>query len=280
MENKNLKVCLCSPGKEENKYIKEFVAYYKNYGVDKIYLYDNNNINGEHFEEVIDDFIKSGFVEIINFRGKNRALYDMMNDCYKKNYMKYDWLIFYEIDEYIHLKNKTIKTFLNDKCFRRCQIIKLNWILHTDNNLIYYDKRTLKERFPLKEKKDEKKKMVKSILKGGIPNIKINCVHRLNLKLRSCNGYGKRIKSKTILFQKGDYENFYIDHYSSKSTEEFVNKMLKGDVLYSKDNILQRLKTYFEYNEITKEKIDYFDKYIPSFNISNLRNDLIKHLKT
>ena len=145
MENKNLKVCLCSPGKEENKYIKEFVAYYKNYGVDKIYLYDNNNINGEHFEEVIDDFIKSGFVEIINFRGKNRALYDMMNDCYKKNYMKYDWLIFYEIDEYIHLKNKTIKTFLNDKCFRRCQIIKLNWILHTDNNLIYYDNRTLKD---------------------------------------------------------------------------------------------------------------------------------------
>ena len=158
MENINLKVCLCSPGKEENKYVKEFVTHYKNYGVDKIYLYDNNNINGEHFEEVINEFIKSGFVEIINFRGKMRALYDMMNDCYKKNYMKYDWLIFYEIDEYIHLKNKTIKTFLSDKCFRRCQIIKLNWILHTDNNLIYYDNRTLKERFPLKEKKNKKKK--------------------------------------------------------------------------------------------------------------------------
>ena len=53
----NIKICICTLGKDENKYIKEFVDYYKNYGVDKIILNDNNDIEGERFEEVIGEYI-------------------------------------------------------------------------------------------------------------------------------------------------------------------------------------------------------------------------------
>ena len=58
------RVCLCTLGKQENRYIREFVEHYENYDVDKIYLYDNNDIEGENFEEVINDYIEKGFVEI------------------------------------------------------------------------------------------------------------------------------------------------------------------------------------------------------------------------
>lgn len=74
INNKKIRVCLCTLGKQENRYIREFVEHYKNYGVDKIYLYDNNDINGEKFEEIINDYIQKGFVEVINFRGK-KGLY-------------------------------------------------------------------------------------------------------------------------------------------------------------------------------------------------------------
>ena len=98
------KVCICTLGKGENKYIREFVIFYKRYGVDKIYLYDNNNINGERFELSIYDYIQIGFVEVINWRGIKRPQLKIMNNCYQKYYKKYDWFIFYDIDEYIHLK--------------------------------------------------------------------------------------------------------------------------------------------------------------------------------
>ena len=98
---KKIKVCLCTLGKNENKYIKEFVLYYINYGVDKIFLYDNNDIDGEKFEEIINDFINKGFVEIKNWRGIEKAQFNIMNNCYQNNYNKFDWLIFYDIDEYI-----------------------------------------------------------------------------------------------------------------------------------------------------------------------------------
>ena len=58
----NMKVCLCTLAKNENKYIKEFVEHYKKYGVDKIYLYDNNDINGEKLEDVIDEYVKNGLI--------------------------------------------------------------------------------------------------------------------------------------------------------------------------------------------------------------------------
>ena len=68
----NMKVCLCTLAKNENKYIKEFVEHYKKYGVDKIYLYDNNDINGEKLEDAIDEYVKNDFVKILNGEDKNR----------------------------------------------------------------------------------------------------------------------------------------------------------------------------------------------------------------
>jgi len=131
----NMKVCLCTLAKNENKYIKEFVEHYKKYGVDKIYLYDNNDINGEKLEDAIDEYVKNDFVKILNWRGQKQALYKIMNNCYQTNYNNYDYLLFYEIDEYIHLYNYTnIKPFLSMQTFNNCEIIYLNLICHTDNN--------------------------------------------------------------------------------------------------------------------------------------------------
>ena len=147
---KTIKICICTTGKKENRYIREFLTFYEKYGVDKIFLYDNNDINGEFFEDIIKDFIDKGFVKIFNWRGKKRTGYTIRNDCYLRNKKKFDWLIFYDIDEYIHLKNYTnIKTFLNEQKFKKCLKINLNWVMHTDNNLIYYDNRSLHERFPV-----------------------------------------------------------------------------------------------------------------------------------
>ncbi len=43
----------------ENDYIRFFVEYYKNLHFDKIFIYDNNDIDGEKFEDVINDYIQS-----------------------------------------------------------------------------------------------------------------------------------------------------------------------------------------------------------------------------
>ena len=281
-----LKICICTLGKDENLYIREFVEYYKKYNVDKIFLYDNNDINGERFEEVIYDYLNKGFVKIKNWRGKENAMFQIMNHCYQTNYLKFDWLIFYEIDEYIFLKNYTnIKTFLSEKKFNKCEVIYLNWVHYTDNNLMHYDNRTLEKRFTEKEPNARKKNskisaVTKFILKGHIPKIKISSVHVLSRKLKGCNGFGKII---TINDLKGnrlyhpDFEYFYIKHFFCKSVEEFITKINKGCAIYGQNENYKkkRIKKYFRYNKITSLKINYIENKT-KINLSEYRNIYLK----
>ena len=192
-----------------------------------------------------------------------------MNDCYKNNYDKYDWLIFYDIDEYIHLKHYTnIKYFLNEKKFCKCQLIYLNLIIHTDNNKLYYENKTLAERFPItvsKEKFAGSNLEIKFILKGHIPNIIIKNQHFCNKKLRNCNGFGEPNTNYYLYTYKPDYKYYYIDHYFSKSTEELIEKILKGDCRYKKTIKLNKIERYFNQSEPTKEKIELIEKKLKKF---------------
>jgi hypothetical protein len=232
-------------------------------------LYDNNDIKGERFEEVIGDYIKENFVKIIDFRGIPFVLIKIMNDCYQKNLNKFDWIIFYEIDEFIFLKNyKNIKYFLKQKKFKNCQKIQLNWVHRSDNNLIHYDNRPVIERFTQKGKNVKKNKFnrlgfVKTIIRGHIP-INITNNHILNKKIKGCDGEGRKIRYKWILNNNPDYEKYYINHYYSKSLEEFIFKLKRGDAEKgaTKENDLYQIKKYFYINKITFPKINYMEKHL------------------
>jgi len=277
-KNSDVKVCLCTLGKNENRYAREFVEYYKKLDVDKIYLYDNNDLLGEKFEDVIKDYIDSGYVEILNWRGQTKQLLNIMNDCYLKNNKNYDWLIFFEFDEYVFLKDfYSIKAYLNDYRFYHCKKIYLNWLMHTDNNLLYYDNRPLSVRFPEIENLTRRKikgglSTIKSIIRGRIRNMKIECVHKLSNNIEGCNGFGKKINLIGIQTNKTDYEYYFIDHYFCKSTEEFINKINKGCPLYAGDinYKLERIKTYFGYNIVTLEKITMIEK-LTGLNLSEYK---------
>ena len=274
--NSELKVCLCTLGKQENLYIKEYVEHYKKYGVDKIYLYDNNDVNGEKFEEVISDYINEGFVEILNWRGRLYQLYRIMNDCYTNNNANYDWLLFYELDEFIYLRNyNNVKPFLNQRKFKRCQLIYLNMICHTDNNKLYYENKSLAERFPERVPRTKYLGMnleIKSIIRGNIKNMYVENMHTITEKFINCNGYGNKNKTDIFFSTEPDYDNYYINHYYSKSTEEFINKINRGDA-FSTDikYIMQRVEKYFNQSIMTLEKIEMIEKGI-KLNLSKFKN--------
>ncbi len=301
MQNKNkIKVCLCTLGKKENRYIKEFVNHYKKYGIDKIFLYDNNNINDERFEDIIYDYLEENFVEIIDYRGKIAPQFHIFTHCYNNNYKKYDWLIFYDIDEYINLKNYTnIKNFLTQNIFNKCKIIYLNCFRHTDNDLLHYDNRSLEKRFPY-IKWESRMYTVKSIIRGNLKNITFKTSHWLDRSINGCNSYGKEIKptkyvkmnnTSNIIFSNnnssirnvvnGHYlKDYYIDHYCFKSTEEYINKINKGDGIFGYKNktIMHKIHLYFKYNKITSEKIKYIEKET-NLDLSQYKLELIKSKK-
>jgi len=261
----SLKVCICAIGKLENRYIREYAQHYKKYGVDKIFLYDNNDINGEKFEDVIDDYIKNGFIEVLNWRGKYQPQLKIYNDCYEKNNYNYDWLLLFDLDEFIHLYNYTnIKLFLNQDKYNNCQEIFLNLVCHTDNNQLYYEDKPLYKRFPKKVPKNKFEGQLlsmKTMIRGHIRGVKILSMHIGDYRLRTCNNSGKYEKLVGHCTYNSEQKYYYIDHYCSKSTEEFIRKIKRGSVINnSRGHLLERANRYFDMNEITKEKVELLEK--------------------
>lgn len=173
---KTIKVCLCSIGKNENLYVKEFINHYKELGYNHIFIYDNNDINGERFSDVLMSEIKRDFVSVINyigFRGKyNSSQIDTYYDCYKKNNKNYNWLSFYDFSEFLelNLKNITIQEFLSDKRYKNCINVKVNWVRYSSyEETLYYEDKPLQERF-------------NKTLLGHISNIHIKSTVRGRLK--------------------------------------------------------------------------------------------------
>ena len=268
-----MKICICTIGKQENKYILEYIEYYKNFGVDKIYLYDNNNINGEYFNNIAFDYINQGFIKVKNWRGIKSPQMMIYHDCYNNYYDKYDWIILNVSLFQINKKILFIKVFLHQQKFKECQNIQLNWLLYTDNNKLYYENKSLIKRFIEKDPYMNKRIISKfsngkSILRGRIPNITIYNFHCISDKLQTCDGFG--IKRKTL--QK-DYNYYYFKHYYCKSTQEFIEKLKKGDVYKISNHI--KIKFYFGYNKITFEKLNYVEKET-GMNLSLYKNKLMQ----
>ena len=123
---------------------------------------------------------------------------------------------------------------------------------------MYYQNKSLKLRFTekdpnLKNRKINKFSNGKSILRGHIPNIRITNFHCISISLKTCDGFGNMRRSI-----KPDYKYYYFKHYYCKSTEEFVEKLKKGDVYKISNEI--KIKFYFGYNKITSEKLKYIER--------------------
>ena len=97
----------------------------------------------------------------------------------------------------------------------------------------------------------------------------MNTVHILSTKFKLCDGFGNRRKINGII-TGADFEYYYINHYYCKSTEEFINKILRTDTVYKNTSKIDKIKTYLGYNKVTKEKIDLIENRT-KINLSEFR---------
>ena len=193
---KQLKVCLCVLAKRENLYAKEFVNHYKEIGYNHIFIYDNNDIDGERFEDVIQDEIKSNFVTIINLRGKLAPHEYSFIHCYRENNKTYDWLSFFDFDEFLEIKPpaKNVQELLGNPRYDKCATVKFNFLFYSDNELLYYDPRPLKERFTTALYSHPNNKVIKTTVRGRLPSNYWEAgftPHTSHMNVTSCNCRGE-----------------------------------------------------------------------------------------
>ena len=261
LPSKKFNICICSVCKNENLYLKEFAEYYIKLGIDKLFIYDNNEINGENIKDILREYTKNNLIEIIDARGLSSIQIPIYNYCYRKYNHMYDWIGFLDIDEYLFIENnQTIKNYLYNQRFKKCQSVFFNWIMYNDNNLIKYENKPLRERF---KHQSSKSKEGKSFVRGNIENLAIPTTHLIGINIfHFCNSKGELIYPKSFMSHKFEKNpKAYIKHYYTKTVEEFCNKLKKGNAHFHKNHkqyqsvIKNRIKYFFRLNRKTNEKI-------------------------
>lgn len=277
---KNVKIAMCSIGRMENKYAVEFVEFYHELGVDKFFIYDNNYGDEEHFEEVLQPYVNDGIVEIIDYRDKSYCQVQSYQDCYDKHGNEYDWICFFDFDEFLWISDsRTLKTLLMEDIYKGYEILHVNELIYGDSGNIRYENKPMVERFKVPVQPVDYKKTfdfpenchVKSIVRGGIKNLKWNGTPHTptNNDLKCCNAVGEECKPNSPFVIPYVHKNIVLRHYKTKSLEEYYNTKVKrgypdGNKDFFKKN--NWVKEYFRENEVTREKIDFINNEILLFN--------------
>lgn len=268
------KVALCCIAKCENDYIKEFVAYYKQLGFDRIYIYDNNNSTEEDISNILSDYVRQGYCEIIDYKDKTICQLKAYQDCYETHKHHFDWIAYFDCDEFLTFTQSiTIKEFLRQKQFNRYQLIHINWMVYGDNNLLYNDGRKVVDRFvkpiyPLNFKRQfdfPENNHIKTIMRGNLHKIYWNCTPHtpISLYYKCCNPIGKECDPNSA-FHPYDFSKAYIRHYFSKTIDEWMNiKQKRGYPDQDEKSAALKLatKTFFTINIWSREKQKIVNKY-------------------
>lgn len=276
-----LRTLLCSIGRNENKYIREFVEYYKDLGITNICLYDNNYDGEEHFEEVIGDYIDSGFVILKDYRNRVQCQLMAYEECYKEYREQYDWICFFDCDEFLTFTEaKTIDEYLSQEKFNGFDAIKVNWMVFGDSGEVHYRDGSLIDRFKTPIPYDKhiayafpENNHIKTIARCLGVNIKFaGNPHVTNIK-NQCTANGTSCEGSAMSpFVPYDFSEAYLRHYSTKTIDEYCNKMKKGfpDQRWDGSKISMLIDTrFFRTNEVTKEKIEVIKEKL-GLDLSNL----------
>ena len=278
-----MKTCVCCIASTENRYIREWVEHYLNLGFDCIFIYDNNPINGEKFEDVINDYITQQKVIILNVRGiRGWFLQYKVYEHFYQNYGQiFDWIAFFDCDEFLILnEDKTIHEYFNRDCFKHADVIQINWKIFDDNNLVYYENIPIMQRFThaidndykINEDYPENEK-IKGIVRGKL-NKKIE--YRVNPHTPSTNGL-VCVNNNGVINEDSkthrhpcDYTLAQLNHYSMKTIEEYIDIKIKrgyADQPYDVAMTKMTFDTFFKLNKRTEEKENVIKKHFKNTDI-------------
>lgn len=272
---KQLKTLICCIGKNENRYVREYVEWYKHIGVTHIRIYDNNDIDGEYFDEVIKDYIDEGYVDIVDYRGRKLCQLQSYEECYKELGNEYDWVLFIDCgDEYLDFfVHNNISDYLSEPCFDEYDMIHINLMTFGDNGNAYYSKGLLRDRFPKPIPYDKpiaylehgipESYHVSSIVRGGLDEVlwRMTPHTPYPCDLKCCNDSGEPVKANQP-FAPYSFRKAFFKHYTTKTAEEYCDKMKRGfpDSIVDSERIKNLVETrYFRTNEVTKEKVQVFN---------------------
>ena len=254
--------------KNEGPYIKEWLNYHLLAGVDHFFIYDNESPDNQR--EVLQPYIDAGIVTYTFFPGTSPQ-FPAYDDAVNRFKFLCRYMAFIDGDEFILPKSKSTITEVVDEILDgkpNVGSLGLNWHMFGSSGQKNADyTRDVTERFVYRAPSD-----FVSMIKDIVNPRRINYFENPHYMLHYDGFY--TINEDGVIVNGGNNKpstdkKIVINHYVTKSYEEYMNKNKRGDVVYTNGkyedkyfNNLESASTIFD-DEILKYR-DSRQKALPS----------------
>jgi hypothetical protein len=210
-------LAICSIFNHEDPYLREWLSFHLKQGVDHFFMYDNGCSKSS--EALLKPYIDQRIVTYRHWPDRNGQGHSIQREAYRHCLQHYGstclWLAFIDIDEFLYSRGnehhlKRLLSYYNHSLISQIEVPRYNFgnCRHTDKPsgkvVINY---LLREHEP---------STVKSIVNPSNlnPNVLTHSVHR----------FGNLVKKGQTLSGPRDVLPFKINHYLTKSTQEFEQR--------------------------------------------------------
>ena len=251
--------------KNEALYILEWIEYHRILGFSKFYIYDNDST--DNIEEIFSPYIEGGIVIFQKIHGAGKQLF-VYDDAVQKAKYKVRWLAIIDADEFIqNLTDKPLLSILeqhrqvaqlfgwmifgsNGKKERRSGLVIERFTKHATDDFIADYKMILNPRKVLKFINPHYAQMF-----GLVRDEKGKIIH----------SYPYHTVSQAIPAPK---KLVRINHYYSKSLEEFNKKSKRGFADNVDDNLKRTDRAISDFTEHDRNEVEDFSmqKFVPEIN--------------
>lgn len=284
-----MNIVICAIAKLENNYIYHWAKYHLDLGFNHIFIYDNNECDGERIDSVFKNTLLEDSVTIIDVRGQKKAQLKVYNAFYYT--FEFDWCAFIDIDEFITFspasKIQTIGDLVKER--QGHNAIVLNWMCFGDCGNVHYEDIPVTDRFrepivPLPFVASQidgtpENQHIKSIIKKGLcidwdeEHYPFKNPHIPAGLFDICNASGVPVNNYP--WQELDYNIAFIRHYITMSIEEYTRKSKRGAADSNSTN-RYRVSRFFRYNKVSLKKLIIVKKMTGSLPILSIINERLK----
>ena len=264
--NSEVFLAIACVSKNEGPYLREWIEYHKIVGVERFYFYDNES--DDNTKEVLEPYIKDGTV-VYHFLPnhpitKQFRQIEAYNDAIFKYREKTRWMAIIDIDEFIvPVERNSIPEFLAD--FEQYPAVVINWVCFDSNG---HDKKPTSHGGLLtanytRVKKDHNNGMDRVIKSIVNPKqvVQYICSH-YGIYYLNFQGVTENFLTARGMSTKNHSTNkIRINHYKSKSREEYINRITKNSINHPLTYKLN--ESVINFKEETAEDF-VIQKYVPT----------------
>jgi hypothetical protein len=242
--------------KNEGAYLKEWLDFHIMVGVQKFYLYDNES--NDNTKDVLKPYIKKGIVDYTYYPGLAKQM-PAYKDAVNRHSDESRWMAFIDLDEFIFsLKYDNLVEYL--KTLPTFGALVVGWMIYGSSNQKEKKPGFVIERFKMHA---DKTWGVKSIFNPRMI-LDMTNPHTSEVAGFTIDENGKRLGFIDQTNNPPSCDIIRINHYVTKSYEEFMIRCNKGDACYENMAESPKAKALNRFNIHNRNEVydDVMDKYV------------------